>query len=76
MAMQLREYAVDADYAHIQEYTDADENLIHINHTHILAKNCHLGAKSEKKMGQNLLRIGVHAMRIDAYRQIYAHGQP
>ena len=28
----LREYAVHADYAHIREYADADENLIHIIH--------------------------------------------
>ena len=32
MAMRMREYAVHADYAHIREYADADENLIHINH--------------------------------------------
>ena len=28
MAMRMREYAVHADYAHIPEYTDVDENLI------------------------------------------------
>ena len=28
----MREYAVHADYAHIREYVDADENLIHIIH--------------------------------------------
>ena len=28
--MQMQEYAVLADYAHIREYVDADENLIHI----------------------------------------------
>ena len=32
MAMQTREYAVHADYAHICEYADADVNLIHISH--------------------------------------------
>ena len=32
MAMQMREYAAHADYAHICEYADADENLIHIIH--------------------------------------------
>jgi len=32
MAMRMQEYAVYADYAHIHEYTDADENLIHIIH--------------------------------------------
>ena len=26
------EYAVHADYAHMREYADADENLIHIIH--------------------------------------------
>ena len=30
MAMRLREYAVHADDAHMREYADADENLIHI----------------------------------------------
>ena len=32
MPMRMREYAVHADYAHIREYADADENLIHIIH--------------------------------------------
>ena len=27
MAIQMREYAVHEDYAHIREYADADENL-------------------------------------------------
>ena len=30
MAMQMHEYAVHADYAHLKEYADADENLIRI----------------------------------------------
>ena len=29
--MRMPEYAVLADYAHLREYADADENLIHIN---------------------------------------------
>ena len=33
LAMRLRECAVHADYAHVREYADAAENLIHINHT-------------------------------------------
>ena len=33
MAMRMREYAVNADCAHMCEYADADENLIHIIHT-------------------------------------------
>ena len=32
MAMRMREYAVHVDCAHIREYADADENLIHIIH--------------------------------------------
>ena len=32
MARRMREYAVHADYAHICEYANADENLIHIIH--------------------------------------------
>ena len=32
MAMQMREYVVHADYAHVREYANADENLIHIIH--------------------------------------------
>ena len=32
MAMQMQEYAVHADYVHICEYANADENLIHIIH--------------------------------------------
>ena len=34
MAIQLREYALHADYAHMRKYADADayENLIPINH--------------------------------------------
>ena len=46
MAMRMREYAVHADYAHIREYADADENLIHIIHIMFFAKNGHfLGLK-------------------------------
>ena len=30
MATRMREFAVHADQAHIREYADADENLIHI----------------------------------------------
>ena len=41
MAMQMRKYAVHADYAHIREYADAAENLIHINHIKIFYKHCH-----------------------------------
>ena len=40
MVMQLREYAVDADYIHIRKYVD--ENLIHINIAKIFAKNYHI----------------------------------
>ena len=32
MAMQMQEYAVHADYAHICKYADEDENLMHIIH--------------------------------------------
>ena len=32
MAMQLQEYVVNTDCAHIREGVDADENLTHINH--------------------------------------------
>ena len=32
MAMRMRKYAVHADYAHMREYADAGENLIHIIH--------------------------------------------
>ena len=32
MAMRMRESAVHADYAHIREYADADDNLIHVIH--------------------------------------------
>ena len=39
MAMRMRKYAVHADYAHIPEYADADENLINIMHIEIYAKN-------------------------------------
>ena len=35
MAMRMRKYAVHADYAHICEYADVDENLIHIIHTYL-----------------------------------------
>ena len=31
MQMQMHEYAVHEDYAHIREYEDADENCIRIN---------------------------------------------
>ena len=37
--MQLQEYAVNTDCAHIREDVDADENLTHINHTQIFAKD-------------------------------------
>ena len=33
------EYAVHADYSHMRKYADADENLIHIIHIWIFAKN-------------------------------------
>ena len=41
MARRMQEYAVHADYAHIHECADADpdENLIHIIHVGIFAKN-------------------------------------
>ena len=32
MVMWLREYAVHVACAHIREYANEDENLIHINH--------------------------------------------
>ena len=48
--MRMREYAVHADYAHICEYADADENLIHIIHIYIYAKNGHV-------LGQKLFSI-------------------
>ena len=35
----MQEYAVHADYAHIRKYAYADENLIHIIHIWIFAKN-------------------------------------
>ena len=38
MAMRLREYALHADDAHMREYADADENLIHI-YPHTEGKN-------------------------------------
>ena len=43
MAMLMPKYAVHSDYMHMREYAeeDADENLIHINHIEILAKNGH-----------------------------------
>ena len=43
MDMRLREYAVHADFGHIREFADADDNLIHINHIEILAKNGNFG---------------------------------
>ena len=30
MAMWMREYEVNANYAHIRKYVDGDENLLHI----------------------------------------------
>ena len=32
MALRMREYAVLADYAHIREHADADENLTYYKH--------------------------------------------
>ena len=37
--MRMQEYAVHADYAHIRDYADADENIIHIIHISIFSKN-------------------------------------
>ena len=44
--MRMRECAVHADCAHIREYADADENLIHTIHIVKFAKNTNfLGQK-------------------------------
>ena len=55
MAMWMQEYAVHADHAHIREYADADENLIHINYIEILTKNCHLLGKICVKNGSKFV---------------------
>ena len=39
MAMRLRECAVHMDNAHMREYADVDENLIHM---HLFAKYCRI----------------------------------
>ena len=44
------EYAVHADYANMREYADAGENLNHIIHIYIYAKN---GNFLGQKMGQS-----------------------
>ena len=53
-AIQVREYTVHVDYAHIRENADADaaENLIHINHIYvnILQKELFLGQKIGQKL--------------------------
>ena len=40
--MRMREYGAHADYAHMREYADADENLIHMNQIQIFAHPMHL----------------------------------
>ena len=41
MARMMQEYVIDADYAHIHEFADTDENLIHNIHVELFAKRLH-----------------------------------
>ena len=46
MAMRMQEYAVHADYAHVREYADAEENLIYI--IHVSDQNHNILVKKEE----------------------------
>ena len=75
MAMRMQEYAVQADYAHIRKYGDADENLFHIIQ-HIVAQNDFLQIGSKfgyQTWTQNVAEEVRHISKLMQLLRIVAH---
>ena len=72
MAMRLRECAVHMDNAHMREYADADENLIHIyQHTQYYRGKKWAKTKYQKEFFHRVILWGTYLRYVD-FRRILA----